>query len=296
MHFRDDMKNDSIRKNWFFLLFYILTILVVLILSGQARWSIFIILISVITLFSSLVFWQLFILPEIGFSKHAILSKYLILNQLFKIPLVLSVKNGEIDGDYSLLKNKPEIRVLIIDQKSAVLVENSTKKNLLLFHGIQVLKDNPKIIGTFFLGIRNIHLGPDSQNALMPKSIQESITEYQARINFAGLTKTHLTSGEIIFPSISIFYRFDLEDNINNNLGMFLDLVRTNNEKAPPIYSPYQFETFLIDEILNNWRSTCNLKTKEEIFTEFPGKFESKELIIPRVKIQIFIEDIFHNL
>lgn len=293
MLLNDNKMIDSIRKYWFILLFYILIILVVFIITGQASWTFFIILSAVITLFCSLFFWQLFILPEIGLFKHITFSKYIILNQLFKTPLVLSVKNGEIEGDYGLLKKKPRTQVINIDQKSAILIEDNKNQNSLLLHGLHVLRNNPRIIGTFYLGIRCIHLGPDDQNALMPKNIQESLTEYHTRINLAEQTKTRLLTGDFIYPSFTVLYRLDTRSQYNNDLEMFLNLTKLFKGKFSSLITFHLFETYLVNEILNNWRNFCCYKNREEILAKFPGKFEQKGIRINGVKSQIYIDYIY---
>ena len=293
MQLKDNKKIDSIRKYWFILLYYILIILVVFIITGKASWSFFVILSSLLTLFCSLFFWQFFILPEIGLSKHMIFSNYIILNQLFKTPLVLSVKNGEIKGDYVLLKKKPNTWVINIDQKSAVLIEDNNNQNSLLLHGIHVLRNNPKIIGSFYLGIHYIHIGPDDQNSLKPKNIQETLTEYHSRINLAQQTKTRLLSGDFIYPSFSVFYRLDKRSQYNNDLEMFLNLTKLFKGKISLLVTSRQFESCLVNEILNNWRKFCINKNREEILAGFSGKFEPTDIRIKGVKSQIYIDHIY---
>lgn len=293
MQLKDNKEIDSTRKYWFILLFYVLLILVVFIITGQARWSFFLIFSAFIALFYSLVFWQLFILPDIGLSKHLRLSKFIILNQLFNTPLVLSVKNGEIDGDFVLLKNKPNIQVLNIDQKSAALIEDTPNQTSLLLHGVHIIKNNPRIIGTFYLGFRCVQFGPEDQNTLKPKFIQESLAEYHTRITLAEKTKTRLPSGDFIFPSFTFFYKFASPGIENDDLEMFLNMIKLGKKINSSVYSSKYFESYLINEILKSWWKYCNNKKREEILAEFPGIFEPKDIRIKGVKFQIYIDNIY---
>lgn len=293
MQLKVNKEIDSTRKYWFILLFYILLILVIFIITGQARWSFFLIFSAFIALFYSLVFWQLFILPDIGLSKHLRLSKFIILNQLFNTPLVLSVKNGEIDGDFVLLKNKPNVQVLNIDQKSAVIIEDTPNQTSLLLHGIHIIKNNPKIIGTFYLGFRCVQFGPEDQNALNPKFIQESLAEYHTRITLAEKTKTRLSSGDFIYPSFTVFYKFASQSIDNDDLEMFLNILKLGKKINSAVYSSKHFESYLVNEILKSWWEYCSKKKREEILAEFPGSFEPKDTRIKRVKFRIYIDNIY---
>ena len=84
------------------------------------------------------------------FAEHLFLTKNILINQFTRSPLILSIKNGEIEGDYLLLKNKPEIKVLNIDHKSAVLIEDSSNQKSLLLNGVHVLKQESKNHWGFF--------------------------------------------------------------------------------------------------------------------------------------------------
>jgi hypothetical protein len=240
-----------------------------------------------------LVYWQIFVLPDFSLYDHLALSKYIILNQLFKAPIIQSVKDGEIIGDYGLLKIKPGIRLINVDQKSAVLLENDRKYCTLLFNGIHLLENNPRIVGTFSLGFRLIHFGPDNQYSLAKQNTQESLTDYHARIQLAGMTKTQLHSGGFIYPSFSVFYRLDIRNLGTNELNDFLSRTLLLNEKSSSLVSPKQFEVFLMNEILKDWRNFCTSNEDEKIFAENPGKFESLEEIFKDVLLRVYIDNIY---
>ena len=118
-----------LRKTWLILLTYIIFILIVFFFSGQAHWILFVFVFLILVIFTSMLFWQGYVLPDLNISDHLFLAKNILINQFTRSPLILSIKNGEIAGDYLLLKNKPEIKILNIDHKSAVLIENASNQS-----------------------------------------------------------------------------------------------------------------------------------------------------------------------
>jgi hypothetical protein len=292
MQLKNIQKEALPRKFWIFFIFYFLTILIIFITYGGTNWFFLLLLLTILSFFCFLVYWQIFILPDFGLKDHLTLSKYIILNQLFKTPYTYSVKDGEIIGDYGLLKIKPSIRLINVDQKSAVLLIDESKQRTFLFNGIHLLANNPKIAGTFSLGFRFIHIGPDNQYSLVKQNAQESLTDYHARIQLTGMTKTQLHSGAFIYPSFSVFYRLDIRNLGTNELNDFLSRTLLLNEISSSFISPKQFETFLINEILKDWRNFCNSNDDEKIFAEYPGKFESLKEKIKGVLLQIYIDKI----
>jgi hypothetical protein len=293
MHLKNIQKEIVPRKYWIFFIFYILTILIVFITYGGVNWFFLLLFLTIFSFVCFLVYWQIFLLPDFSLEDHLSLSKYIILNQLFKTPLIQSIKDGEIIGDYGLLKNKPRIGLINVDQKSAVLLEDERKHRTFLFNGIHLLSNNPKVAGTFSLGFRSIHFGPDNQFSLAKQNAQESLTDYHARIQLAGMTKTQLHSGAFIYPSFSVFYRLDIRNIGTNDFNDFLSQTLLFNENNSSFISPKQFETFLIGEILKDWRNFCDSNDDEKIFAEFPGKFEALDEKIKYVLLRIYIDKIF---
>jgi hypothetical protein len=293
MHLKNIQKDASQRKFWIFYIFYILTILIIFITYGGINWFFFLLFLSILTLICFLVYWQIFLLPDLSLYDHLTLSKYIILNQLFKTPIIQSVKDGEIIGDYGLLKTKPIVRLITVDQKSAVLLVNERKHKTFLFNGIHLLTNKPKIAGTFSLGFRSIHFGPDDQNSLAKQNAKESLIDYHTRIQLAEMTKTQLHSGAFIYPSFSVFYRLDIKNLGTNDFNDLLSRTLYLNENNSSLVAPKQFDTFLINEILKDWRNFCNSNDDAKIFSEFPGKFEVLEEKIKNVLLQIYIDKIF---
>ena len=181
----------------------------------------FVFVFLILIIFSSMLFWQGFALPDIGVAKHLLLARNILINQFTRSHLILSIKNGEIEGDYLLLKNKPDIKVLSIDHESAVLIVDASNQKMLLLKGIHVFYKNPKITGVFFLGIRNLQIGPRDRADLGPRYSNESLAEYHFRKNSAESTKTRLDSGDLIYPSFSVFYRIIPSREENNNAKLF---------------------------------------------------------------------------
>lgn len=284
---------ESTRKHWFILLVYILIILIGFIVSGQIHWPLYVIIFTTIAVFFSLAFWQEYILPDFGLSNNYLLSRYILLNQFFKSPLVLSVKNGEIEGDYILLKKKPVVRVINVDHRSAVIIESKSNQKSLLLQGVHILGKNPKIIGVFYLGLRFIQIGPVDKNTLEPKNTHESQTEYHSRISSAVKTRTKLLSGDSIFPSFTVFYRPDTTGNYLRDINLFLKIIQMSKGDNASTITSHELESDLISEIIDNWNAYCKNKKLEEILYEFPGIFELSDFKIIGVKSQVFIDQIY---
>ena len=280
-------------KYWVFFIFYILAILVLFVIYARLNWLLFLIFLIVISLVSFLIYWQIFLLPEFQLTDHLLLSKFVIWNQLFKTPFCMSVKNGEIIGDYALLKIKPPIRLLNIDQKSVVLLEDTYKHNTLLFSGIHLLKNKPKIIGTFSLGFQYIHIGPVDKLTLSKENANGSMTDYHARISLSDKTKTLLHSGVFIYPSISVFYRMDIKRFSANEFREMLTRTTLFKETDSALVSPKQFENFLVNEILKNWFHFSNAVEDEKLLAMFPGKLELVDEIMKGLLLSVYVDNIF---
>jgi hypothetical protein len=286
-------KKEYIRKYWIFFTFYILAILVLFVLNMGFSWFLFLVFLIVISLVSFLIFWQIFLLPEFRLTDHLILSKYVIQNHLFKSSLCFTVKNGYIVGDYGLLKIKPQIRLLNIDQNSAVLLENSEKQRVLLFSGIHLLKNKPKIIGTFSLGFRYIHIGPVDQFSLSKQNAHGSLTDYHARISLSDKTKTLLHSGVIIYPSLSIFYMLDIKSLGTNEFYETLSRSMLFNKADSTFVTPRQFDNYLVNEILENWSRFANSTEDEKLLAMFPGKFKMADELMNGLLVSVYVDNIF---
>ena len=293
MQLKSDKEVESIGKHWFILLVYILIILIGFNVSSQIHWPLYVIIFTIIAVFFSLAFWQEYALPELELSNHFLLSRFILLNQSFKSPLVLSVHNGEIDGDYILLKKKPDIRVINVDHRSAVLIESISNQKSLLLQGVHILGKNPKIIGVFYLGLRFIQIGPVDKNALEPKNTHESQTEYHSRISSAEKTRTKLLSGDSIFPSFTVFYRPDTTGDYDRDLDLFLNISLMSKGDNSSLITSNELESSLISEIINNWNAFCNNKKMEEILSAFPGIFEPPDLKNIGLKSQVFLDQIY---
>jgi len=262
------------RKSWLILLTYIIFILIAFFFSGQAHWILFVFVFLILVIFSSMLFWQEYVLPDLNFSDHLFLAKNLLINQFTRSSLILSIKNGEIEGDYLLLKNKPEIKILNIDHKSAVLIEEVSDHSLLLLNGVHVLNKNPKIVGVFSLGIRNMQIGPRDRNDLGPKYSNESLAEYHFRKNSAERTRTKLFSGDLVYPSFSIFYRIAPSGEEKMDSKLFQRIYEKLSSGDSDLVSSDRLDEFIIFQIIKKWNFFCENKNLDEILAEFPDSFE----------------------
>jgi hypothetical protein len=293
MQLKNNKEIGTSKNIWLFLLVYVVLILIGFIISGQAHWILFVIIFLIITIFSSMVFWQGYVLPDLGLAKHFSLAKYILLNQFIKSPLILSITNGEIEGDYLLLKKKPLNQVLNIDPKSAVLIEDASNHKSQLLYGVHVLNKNPRIIGVFYLGLRSLQIGPNDKNDLVSKNSHESLAEYHSRINAAEKTKTKLLSGDLIYPSFSVFYRIDSSGNEEKDLDLFLKISRRLNGANISLFSPRELDEYITNEILNFWAAFCENKKRDEILAAFPNTFELSDVKKLGINSRIYLERIY---
>ena len=259
----------SFRNTWLILLTYIIFILIVFFFSGQAPWILFVIAFLILVIFSSMLFWQEYVLPEMGISEHLFLTKNILMTQFTRSPLILSIKNGEIEGDYLLLKNKPEIKVLNIDHKSAVLIEDASNQKSFLLNGVHVLNKNPKIAGVFSLGIRNIQIGPRDKNDFGPKYSNENLAEYHFRKNSAERTRTKLFSGELIYPSFSIFYRIAPSGDKKKDGMLFQRIYEKFSSGDSDLVSSDRIDEFIVLQILKNGTLFAKIKTRKRFWLNF---------------------------
>lgn len=283
----------SFRNSWLILLAYIIFILIVFFFSGQPHWIIFVLVFLILMTFSSMLYWQEYALPGLDFAKHLFLAKNILINQFTRSPLILSIKNGEIEGDYLLLKNKPEIKVLDIDHKSAVLIEDASNQKSLLLNGTHVLYENPTITGVFSLVIRYLQIGPGDKNDLGPRYSNESLAEYHFRKNSVESTRTKLFSGDLIYPSFSIFYRIAPSGDEENNGKLFQKIYEKFSSGDSDLVSSDNIDEFIISQILQKWRSFCENKTLDEILAQFPDIFELSLLDEFSIKSRISLDQIY---
>jgi len=243
-----------------------------------------------------MLFWQGYALPDLDIAGHFFLAKSILMNQFARSPLILSIKNGEIEGDYLLFKNKPEIKILNIDHKSAVLIKNVANHESLLLNGVHVLNKNPKITGVFFLGILNMQIGPRDTNDLRPKNSDESLAEYHSRKTSAELTKTKLTSGDLIYPSFSIFYRITPSGEEKMDGRLFQRIREKIGSEDSVLVSTESVNEFIKYQILTKWNTICENKNLNEILSEFPATFELSLLDGLCIKSRIVLDHIYFFL
>ncbi len=275
------------------LLSFIIIILIVFLFGAQAPWNFFVILFLIVVIFSTMLFWQQYVIPDLDIVDHLLLTKNILLNQFNRSPLILSIKNGEIKGDYLLLINKPDIKVLNIDHKSAVLIEDASNQRSLLLNGIHILRKNPRILGFFDLGIRYLQIGPEGRIDLGPKYINESLADYHLRKEAAERTKTKLSSGNSIYPSFSIFYRIAPTGEKNKDTILFQSIYEKIGRRDSEQVSSEKMDEFIIIQLLKKWNAFSVNKSLDEILAEFPVSFEISLLNEFGISARITLDQIY---
>ena len=293
MQLKSFKEAGSFRKTRSVLLLLICFILIVFLLWAEAPWILFVIAFLVLMIFSSMLFWQQYAIPDLDIAEHLLLTKNILLNQITRSPLFLSIKNGEIKGDYLLLKNKPDIKVLNIDHKSAVLIEGTSNQRSLFINGVHILNKNPKIIGVFYLGIRHLQIGPHERSDLGPKNSNESLAEFHLRKETAERTKTKLFSGDFIFPSFSIFYKIAHSGEVKMESLPFQRICEKIGSSDSNLVSPEKIDEFIIFQLLKKWNTFCENKNLDEILADFPDSFELSLLNEFGIRSRITLDQIY---
>jgi hypothetical protein len=281
------------RKIRLILLTFIIFILMVFIFWAQAHWIFFVILFLMLTIIFTMLFWQRFAVPDLGFTDHILLTKTLMMNQFTRSSMVLSIINGEIEGDYLLLKNKPNIKILNIDSRSAVLIENSTNQRTLLSDGVHIFSKNPKIIAVFYLGIRCLKIGPRDRNDLGAKQSSESLAEYHLRKETVERSRTRLASGDFIYPSFSIFYRIEPVCVEKIEVERFQGIREKIGGSDSDLISIEKMDDFIVFHLLKKWKTFCENKSQSEILSEFPYSFEISSFNEIGIRSRIMLDQIY---
>lgn len=293
MRLKNNEGEISTGKYWSILIVFFLLLAAAFIFVGSVHWSFILLLIAALSVLLSMAFWQAYILPDLDINAHFSLSKFILLNHFIKSPLILTVRDGKIEGDYDLLKKKPITKIIAIDPKSAVLIEKNSKQKQALFSGTHILNNNPNILGVFFLGISSFRVGPTDKKALGSRNANESLAEYHSRINSAEKTRTDLSSGKAIYPSFVVLYRFAASGIYESDLELFNALSKFAKIENSPLNIYKSLETYLTNEIIISWKRYCKNKQRDDILTQFPGKFEPMELKIKGLICQIYVDQIY---
>jgi hypothetical protein len=290
-----ESKNNqgSFRNSRLILFSIIVFILIVFLFLVQARWIIFVIFFLVVVIFSTLLFWLQYAVPELGIAEQLILAKKILFNQFTNSSLILTIINGKIEGDYLLLKNKPEIHYLNIDHKSAVLVENTSNQRLLYLNGIHRFNKKLKILGVFDIGFRYLQIGPCERSEIGPRQAKESIADFHLRKKKVEKTKTRLSSGDLIYPSFSIFYRLDSSGQEKMDNVLFRSVYKKFGDHSTELLSSEMIDEFIVSQIVKLWSKYCENKELDEIFIKFPASFDLPWSTEFGIKTKITLDQVF---
>jgi len=286
-------ETGSFRKTRFILLSSIIFILIVFLFWAQTAWIFFVIVFMIVIVFSTMLFWQHYAAPDLDLFEQLFLTKNILINLFTRSPLFLTIKNGVIEGDYLLLKNKPEINVLNIDHKSAVLIEGNSNQRSLLLNGVHINIKKSKLIGVFNIGIRHIHLGPCAESDLGTKHSNESLAEFHLRKELVERTKTRLNSGDLIYPSFAIFYRLEPSGQEKKDSMLFQSICEKIRNDGSELVSSEMMDDFIISQLIEGWSAFCGDKNLDEILSNIPVSYELPLLTEFGIRYQITLEQIF---
>ena len=88
--------------------------------------------------------------------------------------------------------------------------------------------------------------------------------------NSAERTKTKLFSGELIYPSFSIFYRIAPSGDEKMDGMLFQRIYEKFGSGDSDLVSSERIDEFIIFQILRKWNTFCENKNLDEILAQFP--------------------------
>ncbi len=152
---------------------------------------------------------------------------------------LLTVKNGNIDQDYFLLKNKPHNVTVFLHPDSAAISINRNGNFRLLSPGFHELRSGETITTSFDLNMQTISCGPErGENPFSQRKTGENYASFHARQLRAQMVRSITADHQEVFPAFTIRYclqqknRLDEEILLNLARGLFKD---NQNGPASPV-------------------------------------------------------------
>ncbi len=205
------MQRTSKNFDWFLACLFTLLVIALLILlvrAGFASWLFFLVPFWLAAAFFSFYFWFRFADPGIKFSDAISFWVNSFGNLWGNFSTVLVVKAGDLQGDYFLLKNKPQRGILYISPDSAAALQTRDGRLVILKPGFHTLKSGQEIRLCFNLRYQRLTIGPlEDENPFNRKKSGESFTNYHARQLRAQKVKSYTKDAREVYPSFQIGYQ-----------------------------------------------------------------------------------------
>jgi len=180
-----------------------------------------------------------------------------------------AVREGRIDNDYYLLKNKPSKYLLYIDSRSLVLAIRNNKI-FSLEGGIHFIDTPIEIISTLPKSSKTVMIGPlKNEKPIDVNNNKESLVNFHLRQARFESSKSVTKDNQIIYSSIFITYYFTtLKNNklqpkkaqslMNSNVNV--TFLRNKNE---------EIEKNIIKSVFNIWDKHVKSLSYQELIKEF---------------------------
>jgi hypothetical protein len=122
---------------------------------------------------------------------------------------VYHIQAGKFDRDYFVIREKPKLGALLIDENSVVVVINNAGKKRVFSSDYHFIKNGEQVLHTFDLGSHHFFWGPqDTENPFRDHIPDLDLNQIHLHSLRVAQTKW-LTKDEIaVVPSFSIFYNF----------------------------------------------------------------------------------------
>ena len=198
-------------------------------------------------------------------SFHASQIPGLIRNRNF-----FTVKNGEVDQDYFLLKTKPRNASIYIHPDSAAVVLDHNGDFRTLGSGFHVLRTGEKISSSFDLKLQTVACGPEKgENPFAKRKSGENYTSFHARQLRAQTVRCLTSDQQEIYPSFEI--RYCLRPGMNSEEQYLAEIARflsDKNQNGPVVPA---LNTLLCGQISAYWSARISKASLSAILSGVGG-------------------------
>ena len=202
------INNNNVRMVRFFFTGLIIVQIILLVLSK----NVFVAFLSSLILFIFFIitfhFWFYFIDLDSSFLENSKLLMQIMHDVFTSRSTFLVLKAGKTNQEYFLLKKKPLVRYLYIDNDSAAIISKPNDQLDVITAGLYHLAKGEKLFSTIDLKLRHFSYGPaDSENPFELMKSGESYTDFHARQLRSQKVKATTKDNYEIYASFNIYYQ-----------------------------------------------------------------------------------------
>lgn len=290
MH-HDKSKVPRVQVSFVIYILLLISLFYLLVSKGHSGLLFLILLFSSFSLSTMFLLTTRTFLPETTVGQILQILKLSLIHSLSTKPLIYKIRNGEINGDYFLLKIKPRINLLWIDRQSAALIVVDGKKLGIRFSGFYVFSKPVTIFCTLFTSTRRVVFGPDSQSALSAIGSGERISNHHARIRSGIRTQSITKDGITVFPNFEIIYRIDTQKNHEELIKILKSLPGFQSPSGSK-ESLEIIENYLLQITLLEWKRLIAELTHAQVLNKIPFIIHTQNLFNNGLIFKIYVPTI----